>query len=97
MFVFQRKEFIAQLVLRLTLVASSFLFLFFPFFHFVMRSVDHLPHADHLLEDLAKFGHKAERDMKLKTFERLIFQASCWYIIHKSGIFLGLFYWNSNF
>jgi hypothetical protein len=73
MFVFQRKEFIPQLFLRLTLVASSFLILFFPFFNFVVRSVDQLPRADHLLEDLAKFGHKAERYMKVKTFESPIF------------------------
>ncbi len=87
MFVFQRKEFVPQVFLRLTLVASSFLFLFFPFFNFVVRSVDHLPLADHLLEVSAKFGHKAERDMKVKTFERPTFLASCWNLIHKSGIF----------
>jgi hypothetical protein len=97
MFVFRRKEFIPQLFLRRTLVASSFFFLFFPFFNFVVRSVDQLPRVDHLLEDSAKFGHKAERDMKVKTFECPIFLASCWNLIHKSGIFGGLFYWNSNF
>jgi hypothetical protein len=84
MFVFQRKEFIPQLFLRLTLVASSFFFLFFPFFDFVVRSIDQLPHADHLLEDSAKFG--PERDMKVKHFECPIFLASCWNLIHKSGI-----------
>jgi hypothetical protein len=77
MFVFQRKEFIPQLFLRLTLVASSFFFLFFPFFNFVVRSIDQLPHADHVLEDSAKFGHKAERDMRVKHFKRPIFLASC--------------------
>jgi hypothetical protein len=87
MFVFQRKEFIPQLFLRLTLVASSFLFLFFPFFNFVVMSIDQLPRAHHLLEDFAKFAHKAERDLKVKTFERLTFLASCWNLIHKSGIF----------
>jgi len=69
----------------LTLVASSGFFLFFPF---LVRSIDQLPRAaDHLLEDSAKFGHKAERGMKEKTFERSIFLASCWNLIHKSGIF----------
>jgi hypothetical protein len=98
MFVFQSKEFIPQLLSRLTLVARSLFFLFFPFFNFVMRSVDQLPRADHLLEDSAKFGHKAEKDMKVKTFEHLcIFLAACWNLVHKCGIFLGLFYWNSNF
>jgi hypothetical protein len=73
MFVFQRKEFIPQLFLRLTLVASSFFFLFFPFFNFVVRSIDQLPRADQVLENLAKFGHKADRDMKVKTFDCPIF------------------------
>jgi len=68
MFVLHRKEFIPQLFLRLTLVANSVFFLFFPFFNFVVRSIDQLPRADHVLEDSAKFGHKAERDMKVKTF-----------------------------
>ncbi len=88
MFVFHRKEFIPQLFLRLPLVASSIFFLFFPFFNFVVRSIDQLPCAYHVLEGLAKFGHKAERDLKVKTFEHPTVLASCWNLIHKSGIFV---------
>jgi len=91
MFVFQRKEF-TQLFLGLTL-GASFLFSFsFLFFNFVVWSVDQLPSADHLQEDSAKFGYKAERDMKVKTFKHpSILLASCWYLIHNSGAFFGYF------
>jgi hypothetical protein len=60
-----------------------------------VRSVDQLPRADHLLEDLAKFGHKAERDMKVKTFERPIYlgfllesNTQIWHFF--SGYFIGI-------
>jgi hypothetical protein len=98
MFVFQRKEFTQQLFMGLTLAASFLFLFFFPFLHFVVWSVDQLPSADHLQEDSTKFGYKAERDMKVKTFKHpSMLLASCWYLIHNSGAFFWLFYWNSNF
>jgi hypothetical protein len=87
MFVFQSKEFILQLVFELILVVSSFFFLFFRFFNFGVRSVDQLACADHFLEDSVKFGHKAERDMKVNFFECCIFLASYWNLIQKFGMF----------
>jgi hypothetical protein len=69
MFVLQRKELHHNFFLGLTLAASfPFSFYSFLFFNFAVRSGDQLPSANHLWEDSAKFGYKAETDMKVKTF-----------------------------
>jgi hypothetical protein len=100
MFVLQRKELLHSFLFLGLILAASFPFSFysFLFFNFAVRSVDQLPSANHMYEDSAKFGYKAEKNMKVKTFKHpSILLASCWNLIHKSCALFWLFYWNSNF